>query len=368
MFINLTKKVPVVLAALVVSGSVFAGPDMETRLQQLEQQMKQVRTETAMGTYGAKTAPARPEVDGNGVFATVDVLYWHAKVGGTEYAYSDADVTGIAPPVQGRLKEVDFDWDWGFRFGLGYNFDHDSWDTYLNYTYFNSADGSRLNVGANGSVIPLRGASSQVTGLTDPCATSASSNYDFEFNNLDLELGRNYFVSHSLSFRPFIGVRSSWLELDQGVQYTGGTFTANTYHVKDSNDFWGLGPRAGLNSNWFLGNGFSIFGDLSGSLLFGYFQVNHKEWYSLAPLTNKLRINGNMHRFTPNAQMSLGLAYDKYVNNNKQHVGVTLGYEVNYYWRVNQMIVDNDQAQLQFNRESEDASMYGLTLEVRFDF
>ena len=76
----------IAVASIVTSSAAFAAMDMDSRVTQLESQMSQVRTETAMGTYGANTASARAEVDGRGWFITADVLYWHAKVGGTEYA------------------------------------------------------------------------------------------------------------------------------------------------------------------------------------------------------------------------------------------------------------------------------------------
>ena len=127
MKVSMLRKISIAIASLVASSTAFAGMDMDSRVTQLENQMQQVRTETAMGTYGAQTATARPEVDGRGWFLTLDVLYWHAKVGGTEFAYSDNDPSANLP-IRGRTKDIDFEWDWGVRVGLGYNFAHDGWD------------------------------------------------------------------------------------------------------------------------------------------------------------------------------------------------------------------------------------------------
>lgn len=369
MSINLFKRAPLALATIAASATLFAGPDIETRLQHLEGQMKQVRTETAAGTFGAKTAVARPEVDGSGVFLTIDALLWHGKVGGSEYAYTDDDSTA-AFPMQGRTKENDFGWTWGFRVGLGYNFDHDGWDAYLNYTYWYSADNSKVNVGSNGSVIPLQGNADLATadfGLFTH-GNYGASQFKFDYDNLDLELGRNYFISRSLSFRPHFGIRNSWIDLSQVVQYTGGVIGVNTFEVRNSNDFWGIGPRAGVNSKWFLTNGFSVFGNISGSLLWGYYEVTHEETISNNPQQNYIRIKANMHRFAPNAQLVLGLAYDKYIYNDKQHIGISLGWENIYYWRVNQALKIDDFASDKYERVSEDASMHGITLNVRWDF
>lgn len=371
MSINLFKRAPVAIASIAASVSLFAGPDMDTRLQHLENQMKQVRTETATGTFGAKTATARPEVDGSGAFITIDALLWHGKVGGSEYAYTDDSPNG-AFPLQGKTKETDFDWTWGFRVGLGYNFEHDGWDAYLNYTYWYAADGSKINSGANGSVIPLVGNPALVAhelGAELTFCDQATSNFKFHYDNLDLELGRNYFVSRSLAFRPFFSIRNSWINLTQVVQFSGGAqLDGNMLKVRNDNDFWGIGPRAGVNSNWCLSNGFSVFGNVSGSLLWGYYEVTHEENVSTNLQGNGIRIKGNMHRFSPNAQLVLGLAYNKYIYNDKQHIGISLGWENVYYWRVNQSLVLTDFASNKYDRVSEDVSMHGVTLEVRWDF
>ena len=367
---NLFKRASVAVATIAASASLFAGPDMDTRLQHLETQMKQVRTETAAGTFGARTAVARPEVDGSGAYLTIEALLWHGKIGGTEYAYTDND-SSAAFPLQGRTRESDFGWTWGFRVGLGYNFDHDGWDAYLNYTYWHSADGSKVNVGGNGSVIPLLGNADLTTadfGTPFTHTTFASAQFKFHYDNLDLELGRNYFVSRSLSFRPHFGIRNSWLNLTQVVQYCGGSIIGqNTFQVRNDNDFWGIGPRAGVNSKWHLTDGFSIFGDVSGSLLWGYYEVCHEEEVTNSR-NNRIRITANMHRFAPNVQLALGLAYDKYIYNDKQHIGISLGWENLYYWRVNQALRIDDFASSKYERVSEDLSMHGMTLKVRWDF
>lgn len=367
MNINFNKKVPASLVAFAASASVFAAPDMDSRVHNLEQQMKQVRTETATGTYGAKTASARPEVDGAGFFVNVDVLYWHVKMGGTEYCYTDQDPQATLP-LAGAMQENSFDWDFGFRVGLGYNFQHDSWDTFLNYTYYRTSDFDKSVAGFGGSLVPLKGTPS-ITGDTNlTYASEASSDYSFDFDNVDLELGRNYFISRSLSFRPHFGLRSSWIDLTQNSSFTGGNVLGdNLLQVYDNNNFWGIGPRAGVNSKWYLTKGFGIIGNISGSLLYGYYKVQHNE-NDTANLSNEIKINGNMHRFAPNAQLLLGLSYDKYIFNDKQHIGVSLGWEILYYWRVNQMIKSDDFQVLKYERYSEDAALYGVTLDFRWDF
>jgi len=381
MKLSLLRKISIAIASLVASSTAFAAMDMDSRVTQLENQMQQVRTETAMGTYGAQTASARPEVDGYGWFFAFDVLYWHAKAGGTEFAYSDQDPFAQLP-TKGRAKDVDFEWDWGLRVGAGYNFKHDGWDCRAQYTWFDSNGSDSTGAGANSSIIPLRGSSTIVATATNSnlqflYCTSAKSQYDFDYSSIDLELGRAYFISGKLSFRPHWGLKTAWFDQEQTTRYTGGALNpanpnalgleGNTVHIKDTCDFWGLGPRVGLDSNWHLGYGFSIFGNVSGALVFGHFNVEHKEHYSVST-DNRIKLSANKHAFSPTAQMQLGLRYDTYIQNNTQHLGVGLGFEAQYWWRQNQMLKIGDAQVLKYERYSDDVSMHGLTLDFQWDF
>lgn len=378
MKVGFFRKIPVAIASLVASSTAFAAMDMDSRVSQLEDQMQQVRTETAMGTYGAQTATARPDVDGRGWFLSFDILYWHAKVGGTEFAYSDNSPAATLP-IKGRTKDVDFDWDWGFRVGAGYNFAHDGWDAYLHYTWFDTNGSDSTRAGLNSSVVPTKG-SSQIVATTDNTGNqflfcdSAKSQYDFDYQALDLELGRAYFISGKLSFRPHWGLKTAWIDQEQVTRYTGGSpvddalgLGVSTVHIKDDCDFWGLGPRVGVESKWHLGYGFSIFGNVSGALLFGHFDVNHKERWT-ATEDNRINLTANRHAFSPTAQLQLGLRYDKYLHDNRQHFGIGLGFESQYWWRQNQMLKIDDAAVLKYERYSDDVSMHGLTIDIRFDF
>ena len=363
------KKVSVTALALALSASAFAGPDLDTRVHDLEKQMKQVRTETASQTYGANTATARPNVHGYGFFLTFDILYWQTKVGGTEYALTDQDTLGVMP-VSGKYRGIDFKWDWAFRAGIGYNFLHGEWDLYADYTYYKNNTCSMVTGELNGSVIPQRGSRQAAGGGSQfNSVNKATSEYKFEFDRIDLELGRNYYISRDLSFRPHFGLVTAWINQKQLTRYTGGpTIGVNTVHVKDRNDFWGIGPRTGVNSKWHFTDGFSIMGNVSGALVYGNFGVRHKNWLSSDPVTHQVNVSANMHRFTPTASLQLGLAYDRYIYNDKQHIGISLSWDTQYWWRMNQMLNCIEDQPLKYIRQSDDISIQGITLNLRLDF
>jgi hypothetical protein len=371
-----------ILSFIVLSSQVFAAADREVRLNELEQQMKQVATETAMGTYGANTAIARPEVDGKGWFASADVLYWKGRVGGTEYAFSDQDMFATLP-IKGRKKYIRLDWGWGLRAGLGYHFDHDGWDFLAEYTWWEDDGSSSLGAGLNGSVVALKGSSS----ITQPdgpfvYCRSAKSQYDLDYQALDANLGRNYYVSSTVSFRPFWGLKAARIDLDQNTRYTGGGRTNigtssdpafilgvenNTVSVRESCKFLGLGPRTGIGSAWYMGNDLSIFGSATGALLLGNFHVRHKENYSALEASH-IELKASSLAFSPTVNFELGMRYDTYLHEGRHHLGIGVGVEVNYWWRQNQMLKVDNLSTLKFERYSEDIAFYGLTITGRWDF
>jgi hypothetical protein len=290
---------------------------------------------------------------------------------------------------------MDFSWDWGVKAGVGYNFEHDGWDAYLHYTFFDTNGDDKSFAGLNDTVIPIRGASSITAaplGETDSSngtfvyCTHAKSQYDFDFHSLDLELGRNFYVSKNLSLRPHFGVKAAWIDLEQITRYTGGDpvtdatssfnglgIGANTVHTKDKSNFRGVGPRTGFNTEWYLGRGFSLFGETSLAMVFGLYDVEHKERYSLNVKNNRFRIEANRHGFSPTIQFQMGMSYKTYFNDDRNHLTLRLGYDSQYWWRVNQTIFVHDEFQAQqlpvdFKRYSEDASLMGITFDARLDF
>ncbi len=376
------KKVFVSSMSLCIGSIAFAGPDLDTRVKELERKMGKVYTKTASGAEGAKTAAARPDVEGSGYFVFFDVFYWQGKTNSSPYGLTSSNFDFQPLKIQGQHVRADLDWDWGFKAGLGVNFDHDGWDLLARYTYFSTSSTSRTSVELPSVIFPGVGEgllkTPTISSVVD-YSLNATSDLSIDYDNVDLGIGRNYFVSKLLSFRPSIGLQATWLNTQQKIYYTGGnTFTVpntpvvmagpgvNTTHVKERSRYWGMGPRLGLDSKWYLTNGFSIFGNGSTSLLYGLFHNMSKNWSSSDQ--DSISIKDNFHRLVPNLNISLGLAYDKYVYNDKQHVSVSLGYETQYYWRANQTLGIDDDVDGQYSTISEDVYFRGVTLEVLWNF
>ncbi|MBS0603840.1 MAG: hypothetical protein JSS60_02250 [Verrucomicrobia bacterium] len=357
-------KTPCTLA-LCLASSFTNADELSSRLSALETRMAAIKTETVKKTTGVQLASANPQYDGYGLFTTAELLFWHLYQGGSDYSLSHNGPINQGQPVKGESKHSHFDWDFGFRAGAGYNFEHDGWDAYINFTWFQTDASNSAHAPKNGGLVPLKG---------DPFTLSAkkiNSHWDVHYYVLDLELGRSFFVSKFLSFRPQFGIESAWIcqrRRYETRQPPDPATSLSGQNIYGKNNFWGIGPRAGLEGSWYLGKHFSLLGSVNGSLQWGHFDAHTKETDYLS--TGKLpifHIDGDFHRLVPNVQMKLEIGWDANINNDENHLGVMLGYEFQYWWRQNQFINEPFQG-FTFQHESMDLSINGLTLAARFDF
>jgi hypothetical protein len=318
-----------------------------------------------------------------GLYMFADALYWHADVSNSDWAYvSNAPVA--AAPSSGSNKELSFKWNWGFRVGLGLDLDHDQWDTNLYYTWF------RNNTSSNSFTTPAGGGASSLTGNIDTTTfVSGSASGKLNFNVLDWELGRAFYVSNSLSLRPHVGVKLAWIKLLENDSYAT-TTAGGSYTVRNTNKSRAVGPSAGVNTNWYFGSGntmdmrdghrgevrnrpgFSIFGDVSGALMYGRFKNSHSETATSAAgaVTGGFapsHLNRNL--MVPVLTGLFGLAWDTCFSCDKMHFGIRAGYELQYWFRESQRFAfGSTGATPTYSRSTDDLALQGLTLDVRFDF
>jgi hypothetical protein len=374
------NKIALSLAATFLTGAAFSASDVESRLSELEKKVSEISAVNSLDNLGPNLASARAEPKGMGWNLSVDVLYWQTKAAPADYCYlNDAAVDA---PINYTITNqfVDFDWSWGFKVAAGYNFEHDLWDTRLEYSYFrNSGDNCVGPVSAPSAVqsqyledfytLTQDSVSDYLDlDLVGVNAAEARAHIKNSYDNLYLELGRAFFVSKCLSIRPSIGVEAAWITLKSRVKFTGGKqfisnmietvggFDCNTLSSMTRSKFTGVGPRAAMNTKWHLCEGFSIYGNANAALLFSYMQHSSQTTYSAKP-NNQANLVSNFHALSPTAKFELGIMYDKYIMCDTQHFGISLGYENQYYWDI--AYVANQTRSL---------GLYGVTLKLQWDF
>ncbi len=292
------------------------------------------------------------------VFITGEWLYWRTREGGVEYA---VERSAAAPGVftDAVPKKINFGWQSGFRVGLGVHLPYDGWDLYVNYTDFRPNDSSH----ARGSVFPLLAYQGQ---FPIGNVTEAHGHWKIDFQTLDVEIGRMYYIGKSLILRPNIGVRGAWIDQHSHFDYKGGDIPAGLeYVIHDKNDFKGAGIRAGINSTWYFGAGLSFSGDLFASLVPGHFDLSQTQKQRGIEVIN---VDSNFNQLSPNAQMFLGLSWDRNFCRDRCHFGLTLGFESQYWWRQNLIEHFTDSSLPIYVRPDEDLAFYGINVKARIDF
>ncbi|GAB4186782.1 MAG: hypothetical protein Tsb0015_04830 [Simkaniaceae bacterium] len=384
----LEKFFSLILSALPISSpAAVENPEsLSEKVERLEKKIEEISVLTAGETCGANTALARPILDAcdpcdcrKNWFFTLSGIVWHAKVGGTEFAYSSTSPS-LSLPLIGRTKKMDLEWDLGLQGGIGYQFHHGGWDAYLQFTAYSTNASKRTKAGSNSSLIPLRGYDriTEAFGSFVFCAT-AKSQFALNFRRAELELGRHFFLEEYLSFRPHIGVGGYLLHLDQTTRYYGGEplgnllgIFKNAVHIHDVSCFWGAGPEMGTDSKWHLGKFWSLVGDIAAGIYYGRFEVHHAEKFSLAFPKNVVYLKENFHSFTPGMRMKLGFEFDSYFNQDQNHFRMNFCYSCQYYWRANQMqrvsYPISDTSLAKFEQISADIGFHGFELSFRLDY
>lgn len=386
---NRRKMWPAAAASLVAFTSLLNAAD-DTQLRNLENRVNAL--EQRKGSNGMVNPPARPVVkDGVDLFFQGDALLWQANQSGLGYAIKNAGSTNFVSG--GTIENPKGEWSWGFKLALGYNMQHDNWDTILQWTCFgNTNSHHRVQAPTGGTVFPsfannglvVNDVITPVPLVVASGATTASAHWSLQLNILDLALGREFYVSKWLTLRPHAGLRTAWVRQKLNCVYDHiqlGLATGRQLTVHMHNNYWGMGLRAGLDGNWGLGAGFSIFNELAASLLLGHFSVHQKE-YDTATLPNQLRLHLHNHLYAARAivDMALGLRYENTFSEDRYGIMLAIAWEQHLFFSQNQLarFYTNSWVNAQglsvgngagaFSIDQGDLNTQGVTFTVRFDF
>jgi len=342
------------------------------------------------------TPNAGPAVQGGlDVYLLADYILWHASEGGLAYVdnggvrTSGSAATSNNTLTQGQVLAPHFKMSSGFKVGLGLDFDYDGWDLGATYTWLRTHASSSYAAPATGSNRTLNGGNFVVatTGTSDVedfynvPTVSGSGDWRLHFNNIDLELGRNYFISPKLTLRPHFGLKGTWQTQHYNVTYnqTGSAWnitTVNTstpsatnasevYTMTSEQHYWGLGIRTGVDTSWMFTRNWSIFGDWAFSTLWGQFKGTRADVSNVtssagaALLTNytPFNIHSRTHQLNAVLELELGFRYDYWFSDDEYRFRIEAGWENQLWFNQNQ-----------FYGKAGHLSLQGFTLNVRFDF
>lgn len=247
-----------------------------------------------------------PSFKGGANFSLTSLLLMQSKLWNLDFAH-----TGLADSDDRKISALNSNYAFGgYVLGIGYNFACTANDVRVSYLHNRQ---SGVDVKLDGDLIPLfpidrpdvfsdvvtvlsGGVPVGTVTVTGPLIEDAqvdfvNANGSFAQDVIDLEFGQTLYVTPNLRFRFFGGLRHAKLHSDfklgvgldshepittlltsplvnEQVVFDNPSlkFTEDLKHVTN---YLGLGPRFGLEANYNIGVGFSLYGSVSTALLIG---------------------------------------------------------------------------------------------------
>lgn len=293
-------------------------------------------------------------------YIEVDFIYWKVREEGLNYTR-----TGVGPnqTSSGKLYEVAPDGEPGFRAALGLNLAHDGWDLLLRYTWIYASEKE-----SERQTDPLW--ISELPGFLFTGLDRATAQWNLHTNVLDLEWGRNYYISRFLTLRPFFGLKGYWNDQGFKIHYIGLTDAqprvSAEQKIQMSQDTWGGGLRFGMNTAWYFAHHWSVFADMALSAAWSKFDIERRD-REIIPSTNTdetvLYLDYDRYGMVPILELAAGLRWEMWFNDDSYHALIQAGWEEQMWWGFHRNYVLFNVSENIGNLQYQ-----GLTLRFRFDF
>jgi len=344
------------------------------RIENLEQRVADIEQKTIMDKFEGKTLLTRCCEDEDSFAIYADFLWWRAQNNGFRYLYK------IIAERTTDLVSMPYDWDPGFRVGLGYNSCYDGWDLYTYWTRFHNKSSQTLRnydfsdeSSMLAILLPVLNIDINLLNAGQPTLGTPEIGYckatvDIDYDTADLLLDRDFFIGKSLALKPFFGLKALFLKQKFFVRYADPDPANNwgplmPYDIKLENKYWGVGPKIGLNTNWYLIKELKLFANLAADLVYGERKENFR--YISADENYSGGGKCNTDVLTPTFNMAVGAAFT-YCFDEAISLDLHIAWETLYIW--NQYMTQGLLNISNYTKLNEPLHMQGLTLgtELRF--
>jgi hypothetical protein len=346
---------------------------------------------TIHNTY---VAPLPPHVSHGGFNTHLDMIIWKANEDGLEYGtkMKATPLIGQASKTNTKLLDLEFEWNPGFCVGLGYLFNKfDYWTLNLDWTRIESrahgrksAQGIESQVGSVDTIIP---AWVNFLFVLRAGAKEASAHWHLDYNTVDLDLGRSFFLSKRFALNPYFGLRGARLDQHYHANYKtvfilaqdAPPFKRNVF-FRGKNKFFGFGLRGGAEALWHFNSHWHLFSQLSGNILYGRFSVDMKNLHDqgigegeILPSPLDFTARESFWRTRLSFEEAVGLGWETFFNKNRYHVTVRASYELSQWLNQNELFNTfyfrgQDTISSVPIRNHGDLSFHGVRAALQFDF
>ena len=218
--------------------------------------------------------------DATGFYAGIDFLLWKVNENGNDFAIKRTTPVNpaIGSGLLGKFYEGEFEWQPGVRPWVGYQFKPDHWKIEGVYTYYQTGKSTRVNQPeAAITNTDLASLNATLNGDLGNATATARSSTNFIYNAGDLTLKKLFQISPYFYLTFQAGLKGLWVRQHWHV-----TYRDVLNNIGKHREFWkyyGAGPRIGLETEWYLGKGFSF--EFMGAAAFLYGEKTQKQKYTL---------------------------------------------------------------------------------------
>ena len=320
------------------------------------------------GCNGVTLSTDMPLNKNYGFYFNVGLIYEQMRVSNTMSAYKKvlgptSGESASDPTNTYTMYNFPFQMDPGFKFLLGYEHGHDHWQVNALFEWLESTAALVQEVqGTSAIKVPYDDDTEDYL--------KVKPTLDIDYYLLDVYLSRGSFISKKYSLEPVAGFKATWLYNKTDTDFLGGnSLTSRQVKLYVSKvRFWGVGPMIGLNSNYYLSAGWSIFALSDFSILLGESTLEYYNGVTtVETLPGDNRVMTTLQVLCPTMRGVLGLQYGKFVMCNSQHLAIRAGFDARVYF--NQYPVANmSQNSNPLIIENGSFGMTGLLLDLGWSF
>ncbi len=306
-------------------------------------------------------APGRIDLRGNwDSYFELSCIYWQALEEELYVAKSNISST-TNYPTDLKYYSMDFDFKPGLKFVIGHCLNnHDDWDFLLRYIGLHLKDKVAY---ANSEYVTIP---CFYTGGSSIYISQIVGKWRLNFDMLDLEMGRSFYMGTRLITRPFAGLKGGYIKQKYHNKITDYNVNIGTYHpyYHGKLESWKIGMKLGCNSQWFLSQNFKIDANLAFDLLYADFKTIFDNFLYSTTYNTTYNLTGtkNSKLVQPGFELSAGFGWGSYFLNYKMHFNIAVLYEFQVYLRENQLLFE------QVYGDQGGLYLHGLTVTGRLDF
>jgi hypothetical protein len=384
-----------IAASLLASAPFFAQQSsVKERTQKSFEQGQELRKAQLVPGYNAPAAISL--VESWDVYLIATYLYWQARQENIEIGLvSQNDPEGIHVPggdgpfsttYNNNISTTDpnFTYRPGCRFGIGTRLGWDGWDASAIYTWFHGGIGSGVTplptTGTANNIIPPKYLYA-IQGETDDFFyQNADQSWSWKMDFLDLSLARSSYSGTKFVLRPLFGARAAWIRQKLKTSYMGSTTYASTLGYtkstnQDSSVSWGIGPRAGFESNWLLGYGMRLIGNGSLDVLYTRYRLRKNDQIAFldgraSPIAENISVSQKIDYLRAHTDLELGFGWGSYFDYDNWHIDLWATYGFQIFWNQNMFRNFQDPSSMPGKSiaPNGDLFIHGLTVNGRLDF